>query len=333
MELKSVAKCHAEAEATALWYAAPRTVRLEREVLAAPAGDQVLVAAAWSAISRGTERLVFAGLNNPCHRERMRSPMQVGEFPFPVKYGYCSVGEVLAGPARLVGRHVFAFHPHQDRFLASIDAVTLIPDSLPPRRATLAANMETALNTIWDSGAGAGDRIVIVGAGLVGLLVTYLATRMPGAEVTAVDPNPGRRALVERFGAQYRDSGKQVTEADVVIHTSATAKGLETALACCGTEATLVEASWYGDSTVTVGFGGAFHAKRLRLVSSQVGAVSMERRPRWSRARRLAKALELLADDRLDALITHEVNFNQLPERMEAILDGAPDAVATVVRY
>lgn len=331
--MKSVAKCHVQAEATALWYAAPRTVRLQREALAAPAGDEVLVAAAWSAISRGTERLVFSGLTDPCHRGAMRSPMQVGEFPFPVKYGYCSVGEVMAGPARLVGRHVFVFHPHQDRFLAGLDAVTVIPEHLPPRRATLAANMETALNTLWDSGAGAGDRIVIVGAGLVGLLVTYLAARLPGAEVTAIDPNPGRRALVERFGAHYRDSARQVAEADVVIHASATAEGLEAALTCCAAEATLVEASWYGDATVTVGLGGAFHAKRLRLVSSQVGAVPMERRPRWSLRRRLAKALDLLDDERLDALITHEVNFSHLPERMDAILNGLPDAVATVVRY
>uniref|UniRef100_UPI00315850A7 zinc-dependent alcohol dehydrogenase n=2 Tax=Aquabacter sp. L1I39 TaxID=2820278 RepID=UPI00315850A7 len=316
-----------------MWYAAPRTVRLEREMVASPTGDEVLVSAAWSAISRGTERLVFSGLTDPCHRERMRSPMQVGEFPFPVKYGYCSVGEVIAGPERLVGRHVFVFHPHQDRFLASLEAVTVIPDALPPRRATLAANMETALNTIWDSGAGPGDRIVIVGAGLVGLLVTYLAARLPGTEVTAIDPNPARRAVVERFGARYRDTALPGPDADVVIHASATAEGLETALACCATEATLVEASWYGDAAVTVRLGGAFHAKRLRVVSSQVGAVPLERRARWSRRRRLAKALDLLADDRLDALITHEVNFSQLPERMEAILDGAPDAVATVIRY
>lgn len=340
MTMPAVAKGHVEARHTvpsgsarALWYVAPRTARLETEVLRRPQPGELLVRTTWSAISRGTERLVYAGLTDPTHRERMRSPMQVGDFPFPVKYGYCSVGAVEAGDPALIGRHVFALHPHQERFVLPAEAAIVVPDGIPPRRATLAANMETALNALWDSGAGAGDRIAVVGAGLIGLLITYLCARLPGAEVTALDPNPTRRPLVESFGARFVSCPGQAAEADCVFHTSATSQGLETALACCGTEASLVEVSWYGDKAVTVGLGGPFHCKRLKLISSQVGALSPHRRPRWTHRRRLAKALELLADDRLDALITAEVAFPDLPGALGAILDGGPADVATVVRY
>lgn len=340
MNMAAVAKRHSRASedaetasALALWYVAPRTARLEAEVLGARKTGELLVRTSWSAISRGTERLVYAGLTDPAHSERMRSPMQVGDFPFPVKYGYCSVGRVVAGDDALTGRDVFALHPHQDHFIVPATVAMPVPEGVPARRATLAANMETALNALWDSGAGAGDRIVVVGAGLIGLLITYLAARLPGADVTALDPNPNRRALVETFGARFMACPGQMAEADVVFHASATSEGLEAALSCCGTEASLVEVSWYGDQAVTVGLGGPFHCKRLRLISSQVGALPPSRRPRWTHRRRLAKALDLLRDDRLDALITGEVDFADLPTALGGILDGGAADVATVVRY
>ncbi len=263
----------------------------------------------------------------------MRAPMQDGEFPFPVKYGYCSVGQVEAGGPRFLGRNVFVLHPHQDRFVVKRDDVVLVPEAVPARRATLAANMETALNALWDSGAGAGDRIIVVGAGLIGLLITFLAAGLPGAEVVAVDPDPARGALARAFGARFTDRADAAGEADVVFHTSACSEGLAAALACCAMEASLVEVSWYGDAPVTVALGGNFHAKRLRLISSQVGAVPAPRAPRWPLKRRLAKALDLLADPRLDALITEEVAFADLPDALERILGDGPPGVATVVRY
>ena len=333
MKAQSAAERRDTTLAHALWYVAPRVVRIDAERLGAPTQGDLLVASAFSAISRGTERLVYGGLTDPGHRDGMRSPMQVGDFPFPVKYGYCSVGRVEEGPADFLGRTVFALHPHQDRFRVASSDVMLIPEGVSARRATLAANMETALNALWDSGAGAGDRIVIVGAGVVGLLITYLAARLPGAEVTALDTNPRRRALVESFGAAYAERSDQVAEADVVFHTSASAKGLASAIDCCAAEATLAEVSWYGDASVEVSLGGPFHSKRLRLISSQVGEVPPGRRPRWTLRRRLAKALDLLKDDRLDALITHEVPFAKVPESMAAILDGRTDAVSTIIRY
>ncbi len=335
MEAQSAAKrlAQAHSSARALWYEAPRHARLRQEVVAVPAPGELLVETRWSALSRGTERLVFAGLVDPAHRERMRAPMQDGDFPFPVKYGYCTVGQVLEGPAHLRGRDVFVLHPHQDRFVVAAEDVALVPDGVPARRATLAASMETALNALWDSGAGAGDRIVVVGAGLIGLLITFLAAGLPGAEVTAVDPDAARGDLARAFGARFAQATDDVAPADVVFHTSASAAGLTDALACCDIEANLVEVSWYGDKTVSVSLGGSFHAKRLRLMSSQVGAIPPARAPRWTHQRRLAKALDLLADPRLDALITEEVAFSDLPDALERILGDDPSGVATVVRY
>ncbi|MGU3492470.1 zinc-dependent alcohol dehydrogenase [Xanthobacteraceae bacterium A53D] len=333
MEARSVVRpAGAGPIATALWYVGPGRADLRTEHLPPAGPEEITVRTQWSALSRGTERLVFSGHVGAETCASMRAPMQDGDFPFPVKYGYCTVGRVEDGPARLQGRAVFVLHPHQDRFLVQADAVVPVPEAVPARRATLAANMETALNALWDSGAGAGDRIVVVGAGPVGLLITYLAARLPGAEVTAVDPDPTRGALAEAFGARFTARADSA-DADVVFHTSASSQGLAAALDCCAQEATLVEVSWYGDREVTMALGGSFHAKRLRLISSQVGAVPAVRAPRWPTRRRLAKALDLLADPRLDALITGEVAFTDLPAALPRILGDDPHGVVTVVRY
>jgi threonine dehydrogenase-like Zn-dependent dehydrogenase len=259
--------------------------------------------------------------------------MQDGDFPYPVKYGYCAVGVVEEGPRHLQGRTMFALHPHQDRFVAPVSMLAPVPEAVPPRRAALAANMETALNALWDSGAGPGDRILVVGAGVVGLLVGYLASRLPGAEVTMVDIDLSRQAIARELGCRFRKPLDAPGEADVAFHTSASGPGLACALSCCGDEATLVEMSWYGDAPVTAPLGLDFHHRRLRLVSSQVGQVSPSRRPRWSHRRRLDKALALLADGRLDALITEEVAFRDLPHELPRLLAPAAPGLATVVRY
>jgi len=195
--------------------------------------------------------------------------------------------------------------------------------------------METALNALWDSGAGPGDRIVVIGAGVVGLLVAALAARLPGAEVTVVDVEPSRAPMAETLGARFVPaSGFSLSsDADVVFHASAAASGLALAIACAGTEAKIVELSWYGDAEVLTPLGGAFHAKRLQLVASQVGQVSPLRRPRWTHGRRLDKALELMADARFDALITEEIAFADLPRELARILAPNAPGLATIVRY
>lgn len=294
------------------------------------AADWVTIETHYSAISRGTERLIWSGNVAETEWQRMRAPFQTGDFPFPVKYGYSAAGIVVDGPEDWIGAHTFALHPHQDVFSLPIDRVTRLPDTLPLSRATLAANMETALNAIWDSGAGPGDRIVVVGAGVVGLLVTYLATRLPGTDVHVVDVAPERQGIVALMGAAFHDTAEKLAavagDADVVFHTSASGAGLATAIDACGFEATLVEMSWYGDREVGVRLGGAFHAKRLRLISSQVGHVSASRRARWSHARRLETAVRLLDDTLLDQLVQETIAFDALADQIGDIFDGGPNS-------
>jgi 2-desacetyl-2-hydroxyethyl bacteriochlorophyllide A dehydrogenase len=323
-ELKPAFSSVASAPATALWYVAPRECALNTETLPEPTAQDCLVRTLWSGVSRGTERLVFEGRVPVGEYERMRAPFQRGAFPFPVKYGYCAVGVVDAGPQHLLGETVFCLHPHQDRFLAPADRLTRVPASVPARRAILAANMETALNAHWDAGSGPADRIVVVGGGVLGLLVAWLAARLPGAEVTLVDIQPGRAALAQALGFRFALPEDAPTEADLVFHASASAAGLATAIAAAGFEARIVELSWYGEGTVPTALGGCFHARRLQLVSTQVGSIAPSRRPRWDYARRAAAAMALLDDDRLDALITEEVAFRDIATRMPGLL--APDA-------
>lgn len=288
----------------------------------------------FSGVSRGTERLVLEGRVPESEWLRMRAPRQEGEFPGPVKYGYAAVGVIETGPADLVGRRAFCLHPHEERFMAPASALHLLPDALPSRRATLGANMETALNALWDSGAGPCDRIVIVGGGAVGLLTASLAARLPGADVTVVDVDPTRRTIVERLGCAFTLAPDASRDADVVLHASATAAGLATALEAAGDEATVVEMSWHGAGDVAVPLGGAFHARRLKLVSSQVGQVSPSRRPRWSHGRRLAAAIQLLAaDDRLDELIDVEIPFDDAPLDLPRRLAAGAGGLGVVLRY
>ncbi|MGF1657926.1 MAG: zinc-binding alcohol dehydrogenase [Rubrimonas sp.] len=318
--------------ARALWHVGPRQSEL-RSCAARPGPGLVGVRTLWSGISRGTERLVFEGRVPESERLRMRAPMQEGEFPFPVKYGYAAVGVVEHGPRSLVGRSVFALHPHQSFFVAPEANVTPLPDDLPPRRAILAANMETALNAVWDSGASAGDRIAVVGAGALGLLTAALLSRIPGADVTLIDLHSGPQAVAEAVGVKFTADANAVAECDLAFHTSATAAGLCTALDSLGEEGTLVEMSWHGAGETPVPLGGAFHARRLRILSSQVGALPPARRPRWTHARRMALAVRLLRDPALDALITQEVAFEDLPARLPGILAPGARGVTTAVRY
>lgn len=298
-----------------------------------PGPSDVLVRTLFSAISRGTERLVFEGGLPPDEYETMRAPLQEGDFPFPVKYGYCAVGEIVGGPPALHGRRVFVLHPHQDRFVAPGFMAIPLPGDLPPERAVLAANMETALNALWDSGAGPGDRIAVFGAGAIGALISFLAAGLPGADVTLIDPDSSRASIAKQFGARFSVDPAAAREVDVAFHASASSEGFAAALQSCGREATLVEASWYGSRSIAAPLGGAFHSNRLKIVSTQVGLVAPSRRPRWTHARRLAKALDLLRDARLDLLLTGRVSFDDLPREYPRLLAPGAPGVVTVVTY
>jgi NADPH:quinone reductase-like Zn-dependent oxidoreductase len=319
--------------ARALWYVQKGRVELRAAPLPPPAPGEARVRSLFSGISRGTERLVLDGAIGPSEWERMRAPMQEGAFPFPVKYGYAATGIVEAGPANLLGRQVFALHPHQDFFNAPLEALAPIPETVPARRATLAANMETALNAIWDGGAGPGDRVVIVGAGILGLLLASLAARLPGAIVTAVDAEENRRALAEGLGVGFAKPEHAPTDADIVFHASATGAGLNTAIRCAGLEAPIVELSWYGDRAASVELGAAFHSRRLKILSSQVGQIAPSRRPRWSFRRRLEAALGLLTVPALDALVAEEIAFETAARSLPKALASTAAGLAPVIRY
>ncbi|WP_340107115.1 zinc-binding alcohol dehydrogenase [Pikeienuella sp. HZG-20] len=314
----------------ALWHVAPGRAALRAGAVGE--GD-ALIRARWSLISRGTERLVHQGRVPATEWARMRAPHQEGEFPFPVKYGYAMVGEVVAGPAALIGRDVFALYPHQTHFRLPAAELIPLPAALPPRRATLAANMETALNALWDAGAGPGDRIAVIGAGLIGCLVARLARRIPGADVILMDRLTGRRDLAAQLNVNFTSDQIPGRAFDIAVHASASAEGLAAALGCLGPEGRLVELSWYGEGDVAVPLGGAFHSQRLQIISSQVGRVSPSRRPRWPARRRLEKALQLLDDPALDALIDTEAPFGELAARAPALLASDAGGVATVIRY
>ena len=309
-----------EAVAQALWYVAPGRAEIREERLGALAPGAVRVRALHGALSRGTEALVAAGRVPESEFTRMRAPHMGGTFPFPVKYGYATVGRVEEGPGGLAGRSVFALYPHQTLFDLPADAVVPLPAGVPPARAILSANMETALNATWDAGPGPFSCIAVVGAGVVGSLVGLLCKRLAGADVTLVDVNPARAEIAAALGLRFAMPDTAPTECDLVVHTSASAAGLVTALNLAGDEATVLELSWYGVGDVAVPLGGAFHSRRLKLVSSQVGKVAPSHRKDWSHRRRLETAIGMLTEPRLDALIAPAVAFHDLPARLPQIL-------------
>jgi len=319
--------------AEALWYSRPGQAEIRQEALAPPGAGEVRVRALFGAVSRGTEALVLAGRVPESEFERMRAPFMAGNFPFPVKYGYATVGRIEGGPEALRERTVFTLHPHQNFFNIPASAAVVLPENLPPQRAVLAANMETALNAVWDAAPGPADRIAIVGAGVVGSLVAYLCGRLPGADVTLVDINPARAELAQALGVSFARPERAKADCDLVVHASGNAAGLDTALALAGEEATVLEMSWYGDAPVTALLGGAFHSRRLRLISSQVGQIAPSHRPRWTHGRRLAAALALLTDPRLDALLAPPVAFRDLARRLPDILDAKSGMLCQSITY
>jgi hypothetical protein len=321
-----------EMRGKALWYVGPGHAELREETVAAPKGGEVQVRSLFGAVSRGTERLVHAGRVPASEYERMRAPLMAGSFPFPVKYGYAIVGTVEAGDAGLHGRTVFSLHPHQSLFTLPAEAVLPLPEPVSPRRAVLAANMETALNAVWDGAPAAADRIAVVGGGFVGLLVAYLCARLPAAEVTVVDV-AARAKLAHALGARFAQPDAAPADCDLVFHASGTGAGLATALRLAGEEAMIIELSWYGSGEVAAPLGEAFHSRRLRLVSSQVGKVAPSHRSRWTHRRRLAAALALLDTPALDLLLAPAIAFEELPAKLPSVFASDSDRVCPLIRY
>jgi hypothetical protein len=332
------------ADARAFWVVAPGRGEIRHERLPElskklsnppsnpPSEAEVGVRAVYSGISRGTEALVFNGRVPPSEYERMRAPFQAGDLPSPVKYGYSSVGVVDDG-GELDGRHVFVLYPHQTRYVVPRSAVHLIPDEVPPERAILAANLETAVNGLWDARPHLGDRIVIVGAGTVGCLVAWLAAGIRGCEVELVDVNPQRAAVAAGLGVRFSLPDQVAADADVVIHASGSPEGLNFALGIAGFESTILEMSWYGETPVTIPLGQSFHARRLTVKASQVGTIAPAQRARWDTPRRMGLALRLLAAPALDVLITGETPFETLPTVMRELASSPGNTLCHRIAY
>ncbi len=319
--------------ARAFWLRAPGAGEIRPERLAEPGPDDVVVRTLYSGVSRGTEALVFRGGVPPGQREAMRAPFQDGEFPGPVKYGYLNVGRVESGPSHLQGRTVFCLFPHQDRYVVPAAAVVAVPDAVPAARAVLAGAVETAVNALWDAGPLIGDRIAVVGAGMVGCCVARLLAGLPAARVQLIDADPDRAAIADALGVEFRTPDAADPDCDLVLHASATAAGLSRALQLLGDEGEVIELSWFGDHTVEIPLGEAFHSRRLTIRASQVGSVSATRRARRSHADRMATALALLADPAFDALITGESAFAELPEIMPLLASGELPALCHRIVY
>lgn len=309
--------------ATAYWLEAPARGSLRDEAVPAPAPGEVLVRTLYTGISRGTESLVYRGEVPAGERERMRAPFQAGDFPGPVKYGYLNVGVVEQGPAELVGRTVFALYPHQSAFVVPAAAVAVVPDDVPARRAVLAGAVETAVNILWDAAPLVGDRVTVIGAGMIGCAVARLARGIPGVEVTVVDVDATKQEVCERIGVAYAQPADAPHDRDLVIDTSGSDEGLQLAIDTAASEGEIIEASWFGDRAATVRLGGAFHSRRLTIRSSQVGMVSPRRRGTRTTNDRLGLALRLLRDSAFDHLLTGESSWRDLPDVMAAIASGS----------
>jgi 2-desacetyl-2-hydroxyethyl bacteriochlorophyllide A dehydrogenase len=320
-------------EAEAFWLLQPGHGEIRPVALPEPANGDVLVRTLRSGVSRGTETLVFRGGVPASQYAAMRAPFQEGDFPGPVKYGYLNVGAVEQGPPELLGRTVFCLFPHQTAYVVPAGAVTVVPDDVLPSRAVLAGTVETAVNALWDAAPLLGDRVAVVGAGMVGCCVARLLARFPAVAVTLVDVDPARAEVATALGVGFAQPDDAHDDHDLVVHASATSAGLQRSLDLLAPDGTVVDLSWYGDTDVQLALGGAFHSRRLAIRASQVGAVSPARRERRTTRDRLALALELLRDPALDVLVTGESPFEELPDVMARLAAGSLPALCHTITY
>jgi threonine dehydrogenase-like Zn-dependent dehydrogenase len=323
----------AKDSAHAFWLRAPGFGEIRPVALPEPRRGDVIVRTERSGVSRGTETLVFRGGVPADQYAAMRAPFQEGDFPGPVKYGYLSVGVVEQGPPNLQGRTVFCLYPHQTSYVVPATAVSVVPEDVPPARAVLAGTVETAVNALWDAAPLVGDRVAVVGAGMVGCAVARLLSRFPAVEVTLVDVVDDRAGVAAALGVDFARPAAAQGGRDLVVHTSATSAGLQLSLDLLGREGTVIDLSWYGDTEVQLSLGGAFHSRRLGLRASQVGTLSPNRSARRTTADRLALALELLRDPAYDVLVTGESHFSELPDVMARLAAGTLPALCHTITY
>ena len=322
-----------QANAQAFWLRAPGCGEIRPVALPEPGRDDVVVRTIRSGVSRGTETLVFRGGVPQSQYAAMRAPFQEGDFPGPVKYGYLNVGAVEEGPAELRGRTVFCLYPHQTTYVVPAGAVTVVPEGVPPARAVLAGTVETAVNALWDAAPLLGDRVTVVGAGMVGCCVARVLSRFPAVHVTLVDVDASRADVAAALNVDFALPASASDGRDLVVHASATSAGLQLSLDVLAPEGTVIDLSWYGDTEVRLSLGGAFHSRRLGIRASQVATVPPARSGRRTTGDRLALALELLRDPAFDALLTGQSPFGELPDVMARLAAGSLSALCHTITY
>lgn len=316
--------------ATAYWVEAAGRGALRRQTLRPPHDGEVEIVARFSGVSCGTERLVGRGRVPATAAATMACAGMQGTFALPISYGYSLVGEVVA-----TGERVFTMHPHHDRAVVPHDRLVALPDDVPSPRATLLPNLETALNAVWDAELRTGERVVVLGGGAVGLLLTFALARCHDGPVTLVEAAAERRTFAARLpwlADVLAPEAVAAERAAVAFHTTASAAGLQLAIDAVGFEGRVIELSWYGDEAVPVHLGGSFHHARKRIVASQVATVAPSHRAA-GRGARTARVLELLRDARLDALRSEAIPFAELPAFFARLYRGDPTMPCPLVEY
>ena len=333
MTISNTPSARTAGTATAYWTVGPEQGELRTEDLPAPGPGEALVRSLYSGISKGTEMVVHNARVPDCVADAMAAPHQEGSFPGPVKFGYLSVGVVEHGPAEWQGKTVFCLHPHQDRYIVPITSLTEVPDGVPARRAVLTGTVETAVNALWEAGPRLGDRVAVIGAGLVGGMVAKLVAGFPLGRLQLIDIDPAKRAFADTLGVEFSHPDDAAGDCDIVIHCSASQAGLERALQLVGDEGEIIEMSWYADRSVSLPLGEDFHARRLSIRASQVGVVARARRHRRTTADRLNLAVSLLRDPVFEAFLTGTSRFEELPDAVQRLSDGTLDALCHVIEY
>jgi len=315
----------------ALWHINPVSsdiLRSEPEIQK----NQCLLQSKYSLISVGTERTVSMGKVPVDLHDSMAVPYMKGAFSFPVKYGYSLVGKVLKGPSEWMGRNVHLMHPHQDYCYSNLSDLFILPPTIPLKRATLISNMETAVNAIWDSQVSIGDRVVVVGFGLIGSLVALIVRQIPGVEVQVVEIDKSRQQVARSLGFGVSDSCKK-NHFDMAFHASGSATGLQNAIDAVGLEGPIIELSWYGNRKVDISLGTTFHSLRKQLISSQVSFIPSTKQSGWDFKRRKKTVLNLLHNPVFDHLLDTEVPFKESPSVFEKIRNNDWEPLTCVVKY
>tara|TARA_B100001113_G_scaffold7774_1_gene6337 strand:- start:2368 stop:3336 length:969 start_codon:yes stop_codon:yes gene_type:complete len=305
---------------------------IKKELLRQPlAKDELLVKAHYSGISYGTEKIVFDSHVPTNQYKFMRAPHQVGEFNKEVKYGYLSVGKVIDGPNDMLNKMVYTMFPHQSIYVIKSTLVTLIPKHIPIRRALLTANMETAINAMWDSKPSIGDKVYVVGAGIVGILMAYVLSSTFGINVTVIDSDKNKKKLCEFFNIDFENSMDCIENPDIIYECSGNISVLSELINNSTLETKICILSWYGKQQSKIKMGENCFSRRLEIIFSQVGNITALKSKKWNNLSRRALALQLLDNKKLDILIDKkEISLDELPSFFKK---GNPKGICKVVKY